>query len=187
MKVLVAVQRYGPEVAGGAEAHAREYALRLAARGHAVEVLTSCARDETTWSDHFAAGSDVVEDILVHRLPVRRPRDPARFGSLAAAAEGRRGTPYWLQAEWMRQQGPWMPELAGWMADRSHSFDVAVFIGGSYWLAWSGLGRCEPQASSSRSLTTTGLRGWLSTRVYTGAPTRSASRPRRRPSWCSRW
>ena len=44
MRVLYVVQRYGEEIAGGAEQHTRAFAERLAGRGHNVTVLTTCAQ-----------------------------------------------------------------------------------------------------------------------------------------------
>ena len=49
MKLAVVVQRYGADINGGAEQHARYVAERLA-RHHQVEVLTTRARDYVTLS-----------------------------------------------------------------------------------------------------------------------------------------
>ena len=43
MRVLYVVQRYGEEIAGGAEQHVRAFAERLVERDHRVTVLTTCA------------------------------------------------------------------------------------------------------------------------------------------------
>ena len=50
-RLAIVVHRYGEEVGGGAEAHAREMAIRLAAEVD-VTVLTTCALDYRTWADH---------------------------------------------------------------------------------------------------------------------------------------
>jgi hypothetical protein len=47
VKLAVVVQRYGADINGGAEQHARYVAERLA-RHHEVEVLTTSARDYVT-------------------------------------------------------------------------------------------------------------------------------------------
>ncbi|MEM7276338.1 MAG: glycosyltransferase family 4 protein [Actinomycetota bacterium] len=70
--------RFGPGVIGGAEAVLAEAATGLAARGHHVEILTTCARDHYTWANEFPAG--VVEvpatddpagpGVVVRRFPV---------------------------------------------------------------------------------------------------------------------
>ena len=54
MRILYVVQRYGPQVLGGSETAARLFAERLVARGHSVEVLTSCARDYVDWAPRGA-------------------------------------------------------------------------------------------------------------------------------------
>lgn len=74
--------RFGPGVIGGAEAVLAEAATGLAARGHHVEILTTCARDHYTWANEFPAGvvevpvDDLGEDteaapnVVVRRFPV---------------------------------------------------------------------------------------------------------------------
>ena len=61
MKLAVVVQRYGADINGGAELHARYVAEHLA-RHAQVTVLTTCARDYVTWRDEYSAGLDAVKD-----------------------------------------------------------------------------------------------------------------------------
>src|SRR5439155_10417933 len=82
MRLLFVVQRYGHEVAGGAELHCRQFATILAERGHDVEALTSCATSYVDWANFYPAGSAEVDGVLVHRLPVPVPRDDRVFGPL---------------------------------------------------------------------------------------------------------
>ena len=88
MRILYVVQRYGEEVAGGAETHCRHFAEQLAARNHHIEVITSCAIDYQTWADHYGAGSFVHNDVTIHRLPVRHTRDLPRFRDLYGRLAG---------------------------------------------------------------------------------------------------
>ena len=67
MKLAVVVQRYGADLNGGAELHARYIAERLS-RHADVEVLTTCARDYITWRNELPAGTDSVNGLLVKRL-----------------------------------------------------------------------------------------------------------------------
>ena len=57
MRLAVIVQRYGADLNGGAELHARYIAERLS-RHAEVEVLTTCARDYVSWRNEFPPGSD---------------------------------------------------------------------------------------------------------------------------------
>jgi len=75
MKLAIVVPRYGPGIVGGAEMLCRDYALRLHAAGHSVEVLTTCARDHFTWRNELPAGLHVVEGVPVRRFPVTVAKD----------------------------------------------------------------------------------------------------------------
>ena len=75
MKLAIVVPRYGPGVVGGAETLCRDYALRLRAAGHDVEVLTTCARDHFTWRNELPAGATVLEGVPVRRFPVTVAKD----------------------------------------------------------------------------------------------------------------
>lgn len=108
MRILYVVQRYGREVAGGAEAHAAMFATRLAARGHQVSVLTSCARDYDTWADDYPPGTTTIDGVEVTRLSTPRPRDPTRFSALSQRVLPRpdRTVPAVVESAWMYEQGP---------------------------------------------------------------------------------
>ena len=79
MKVAIVVQRYGADINGGAEQHARYVAEHLAKHVQ-VEVLTTCAhRDYITWQNELPAGhARSVHGIPVHRFPVARRARPDR-------------------------------------------------------------------------------------------------------------
>ena len=49
--ILIVVQRFGDEVLGGSEGHARVVASRLA-RSHRVEIATTTAADYWTWAPY---------------------------------------------------------------------------------------------------------------------------------------
>ena len=79
MKLAIAVQRYGADINGGAELHARYIAERLG-RHADVEVVTTCAKDYVTWRNERPAGVERVNGIAVRRFPVTHERDPHAFG-----------------------------------------------------------------------------------------------------------
>jgi hypothetical protein len=56
VKLAVVVQRYGADISGGAELHAR-YVAEMLARRHRVEVLTTCPTT-TSWKAHYAEGTE---------------------------------------------------------------------------------------------------------------------------------
>ena len=128
MRILFVVQRYGVEVAGGAEVLCREVAERMAARGHESVVLTSCARDYDTWEDHYPEGVAEARGVEIVRLPVVRTRDPARFSALSQrVADPLRRNPV-VEAAWMHEQGPILRGFGGELRRRSRDVDVVVFF-----------------------------------------------------------
>lgn len=109
MRVAFVVQRFGEEVAGGAEALCRATAHALAARGDAVEVYTTTARDYLTWAPHYPAGTSRDGPVVVHRFPADPP-DPSRSADLTRAlALG--GGDAAAEDAWARAQGPVAPGM----------------------------------------------------------------------------
>ena len=140
MRLLFVVQRYGTEVAGGAEAACREVATRLAGRGHEVHALTSCAQIYVDWANAYPEGEVELGGVTVHRLPVNRPREDRFFGPMnGRAAHGHKPVPLYLQAEWMRMQGPELPGLEPWLNERAAGFDAVIFFTYLYYTTWAGL------------------------------------------------
>ena len=88
MKIAIVVQRYGTEINGGAELHARYVAERLS-RHATVEVLTTCAKDYLTWKNEWPSGEETVNGIRVRRFPVTRPRNTDDFGRRSALSEAK--------------------------------------------------------------------------------------------------
>ena len=123
MRVTFVVQRYGEEVAGGAEALARSTAEALAARGTEVSVLTTTARDYLRWAPAYPAGPGEVNGIPVRRfdaLPARPEEAAARARRLALAPGDSADEDAWALA-----QGPVCPDLLAALV--AGEADVAVF------------------------------------------------------------
>ncbi|MCA1815116.1 MAG: glycosyltransferase [Acidobacteria bacterium] len=80
MRVAFVTPWFGAGLLGGAERHVFQLAARLAARGHEVEALTTCARSfSDDWSEDFYPPGVTREDgFTVRRFPVD-PRDARRF------------------------------------------------------------------------------------------------------------
>jgi glycosyltransferase involved in cell wall biosynthesis len=86
LKLAIVIPWFGRELKGGAEQHAWQVAARLARRGHAVEVLTTCCRShQDDWStNHLSAGVfREPEGFSVRRFAVD-PRQKAAFDAVNA-------------------------------------------------------------------------------------------------------
>lgn len=124
MRVCIVVQRYGPEVAGGAEALCRRVALELAAAGDEVVVHTTTARDYLTWAPHYTAGVGADGAVRVVRHDVLPP-DPARAADLVRHLTLHPGDPA-LEHEWALAQGPVAPGLLAALREERDRHDVVV-------------------------------------------------------------
>jgi glycosyltransferase involved in cell wall biosynthesis len=143
MRVLYVVQRYGEDIAGGAEQHARAFAERMVERDHRVTVLTTCARSYVNWSNAYPRGWSSANGVSVYRARVAADRNPhlfGRFNSRLSNAPSVR--PLALQREWMQMQGPYAPDVPRWLRRHAPTYDVVVFITYLYWLTWAGLREC---------------------------------------------
>ena len=116
VKLACVVQRYGAEVTGGAEAHCRAVAERLA-ETHDVTVLTSCAKDYLTWRNAYPPGESRLGPVTVLRFPVTSPRHLHRFADLSHEVFGRRSTTE-QQHAWFEENGPTVPALLDHLRDR---------------------------------------------------------------------
>ncbi|MGH9002792.1 MAG: glycosyltransferase family 4 protein, partial [Acidimicrobiia bacterium] len=140
MRLLFVVQRYGREVAGGAELLCREFATRLAGRGHDVEVLTSRALNYVDWADAYPAGTEELDGVTVRRFSVSAPRHDHAFNLLnARTVWGSRPVPLHLQEQWMLSSGPHLPGLTPWLAEHAGGFAAAAFFSYLYYPTWAGL------------------------------------------------
>lgn len=140
MKLLYVVQAYGPDVFGGAESHCRMMATRMAARGHDVHVVTSCAVSYYDWANHYEPGSSEFEGVTIHRLPVSGPRNHELFGPLSARVlSGYKPVPLFIQERWIDTQGPHMPELPQWIWDHALDYDAVIFFTYLYYPTVRGL------------------------------------------------
>jgi glycosyltransferase involved in cell wall biosynthesis len=137
VKLAIVVQRYGADISGGAELHARYIAERLA-RYADVEVLTTCAKDYVSWQNDLPAGNDTVNGIIVRRFPVTRPRDANDFGRRSAAVFEKTHS-IADELKWLESEGPCSPALVRHIRNTRGDFDFFVFFSYRYYHAWHGV------------------------------------------------
>ena len=137
MKIAIVVQRYGADINGGAELHARYIAEHLSKHVQ-VEVLTTCATDYITWRNALAPGEEVVNGVPVRRFPVTRERDPEDFGRHSAhvfqSVHSMRDELAWLDAE-----GPTSAALIDYIRTQESAFDFFIFFSFRYYHVYHGV------------------------------------------------
>jgi glycosyltransferase involved in cell wall biosynthesis len=126
MRIAFVVQRYGTEILGGSEYHCRLVAEHLADR-HQVDVLTTCAREYTTWKNEYPEGADRIRGVTVRRFANAKTRDLEAFNKYSDwifhHAHTRQD-----EMEWLKQQGPWAPGLIDYLERHHQHYDVLIFF-----------------------------------------------------------
>lgn len=132
-KLGFVVQRYGVEIAGGAEYHCRLIAELL--KDHAeVDVFTTCALDYVEWKNHYPEGEAILNGVRVVRFPVARERDILRFAAVSEAIQSPRHTAA-DEEGWMDEQGPFSPALRDHVRQAADAgrYDALIFFSYRYW------------------------------------------------------
>ena len=135
-RVGIVVQRYGPEITGGAEAHAAQVVARLRPSWD-VRVLTSCATDHLTWANALPAGETRVDGVPVLRFANPRPRPMRELNALSRRVFGH-SLDRDEEEAWMALQGPLLPGLWRHLEERGGEYDGFVAFTSLYVsTAWS--------------------------------------------------
>ncbi len=112
-KIGIVTPRYGVDVAGGAESGIRGWAEQLAARGYAVEVLTTTTIDMASWGDHTSPGVEYLNGVTIRRFRTSTV-DDRPFHALRLKVD--------------RGERPRFSEEERFMEDNLRSIDLERFI-----------------------------------------------------------
>lgn len=143
-KIAIVVQRYGMEINGGAEYHAKLIAERMAAYFD-IEVFTTSALDYITWESHFSPGMDRIEGIRVNRFHVHQTRNPERFGKIQKYIFENEHS---IEEEmnWLEEEGPMVPDLISELEKRENEFDYFIFFSYRYYHSFHGIRRFKEKS-----------------------------------------
>lgn len=144
MRFAFVTPRYGAEIGSGAEHACRLLAEQVCER-HDVDVLTTCARNPSTWKNDYPEGSDRVRGVLVRRFAVSAGSEAstlAEFGArLADPAHGRAE-----ELDWVRRLGPVCPGLVDHITRQLRSYDAVLFFSLFHWTTVHGLAAASDKA-----------------------------------------
>ena len=142
--VAFVIQRFGETVAGGAEAHCRRIALKLAEH-RPVEVWTTTAQDYRSWRNQFPEGIEIDCPLRVMRFKVDRPRAAdfdARTARLLAQAEPSLSD----QLSWLVDQGPQSDGLLDHIRKHAGDSRAVIFYTYLYWPTYHGVAAAPDKA-----------------------------------------
>ena len=148
LKIAIVVQRYGLEVNGGAEYHARILTEKLSDQ-YKIEVLTTTALDYYAWKNHYPAGEEDINGIKVRRFPTVNKR--TRKYRIAKRAVFKRKKYFGILKKmglfdffdrkfqitkakpkeienWIAGQGPYCPKLIEYIKSNTDRYDAFIFF-----------------------------------------------------------
>ncbi len=162
MKVAIVVQRYGADINGGAEQHARYIAEHLGQHVQ-VEVLTTCAhRDYISWKNELPAGREIVNGIPVHRFRNAVERDPVAFARWSDRVFTQKHS-ISDELAWLDAEGPTSPDLIAHIRAHEADYDFFIFFSFRYHHSFHG---CRAVASKAILVPTAERDGALGLGIY---------------------
>ena len=125
------------EVNGGAELLTRQLAERMTG-SYDVHVFTSKAVDYMTWADEYDKDEEELNGVTVHRFSVAKQRVQEEFdainGRFLSAGLGPEE-----ETEWLKAQGPYVPDLIDAIRDNKDEYDVFLFCTYLYYTTVMGI------------------------------------------------
>ncbi len=144
-KIALVNQRYGMEVNGGSEYYTKLIAERLS-RVYQVEVLTSKALSYEKWADYYTDNVETINNVTVRRFGVKHERRDLLMKILTRLITKLHMNFEWLCDIWVRQQGPYVPELIQYIGEHKNEYDAFVFVTYLYYPTVVGLKEVKEKA-----------------------------------------
>lgn len=147
-KIAIIIQRYGLEVNGGAEYHARILAEQLA-KIYKINILTTTALDYHTWKNYYSPGEADINNIPVFRFSTKffKPKQRRRIRRIITQKRKYFKILRFLGLfdffdkyfniseitqkdidKWLALQGPYCPDLIDFIKENQHQYDAFIFF-----------------------------------------------------------
>ncbi|HEX5124943.1 MAG TPA: glycosyltransferase family 4 protein, partial [Rhodanobacteraceae bacterium] len=135
-RIAIVAQRWAPEMVGGSEALAWQYA-ELLSEDFEVDLLTSTALDYITWENALPEGAERIGGVTVRRFATAFTRGEyfftldrkVRADWATTGTTSERAARFWttaLQEEVVKFQGPWCPGLLAHLDANADAYKAIV-------------------------------------------------------------
>ena len=143
-KIAIVVMRYGEDIVGGSEYHARMIAEHLK-KFHQVEVLTTCAKNYHTWANEYTENTEIINGIRVLRFKNEKIRD---VNKVIALEEKIFHASHMKEDEidWINENGPYCPGLIQYIADNYTEYQLFIFFTFRYYTSYFGIRAAKDKA-----------------------------------------
>ncbi len=147
-RVAIVVQRYGLEVNGGAEYHARILAEKLKEK-YEIEIITTTALEYQDWANHYPEGQTFINGIKVLRFPtIKRHHKKYKiyrriilkktkfqkalkfFGLFNLIDKNTKlfEPTHKECVKWLEHQGPFCPEMMTFIEEKKDNYHAFIFF-----------------------------------------------------------
>lgn len=144
-KIALVNQRYGLEVNGGSEYYTRLIAEKLA-KDYQVEVFTSKALSYEKWANYYIDDLETINGVTVRRFEVKHERRNLLMKILTRMITKLHLNFEWLCDIWVRQQGPYVPDLIQYIKEHKNEYDAFIFVTYLYYPTVAGLQEVKEKA-----------------------------------------
>ena len=131
--IAIVIPRFLPEIAGGAEKLALDYALIL--KDHFdVEIFTSCAKDYISWKNELPEGRHEWNGIIINRFKVEKTRDMVSMNAvLNSILKQGKSVSALDEEKFIVEQGPFSPSMVDGFLRAEHKFQLVLLVGYLYY------------------------------------------------------
>ncbi len=142
-KIALVSPIFSPDISGGAEKHALNFAELLASE-YELEILTTKALDYITWKNVIRNDEEFIENSLVRRFTVKQSRNIKSFNRFhAKLIQKLPNISDEEMSEWLMMQGPYCPELINFIKENEKSYDVFIFMTYLYYTTIYGIDKIK--------------------------------------------
>jgi len=137
IRLAFVIQRYGEMITGGAEQLCRHIVEHLTDH-YDIDVLTTTARDYTSWRNYYVAGCERVGRLRIRRFSVDAESNRHRFRwqtrILFRLPHSDR-----QEVRWIESQGPYCPSMIEYIRKHHNYYNLFIFFSYRYYPSFFGI------------------------------------------------
>ena len=144
MKIAIVVMRYGEDIVGGAEYHARMIAEHLK-QYYQIDILTTCAKSYHTWANEYPEKIETLNGIRVLRFKNSKIRDVNKVVAIEEKIFYNHHTKN-DELDWINENGPKSPGLIQYIRDHYDDYHIFIFFTFRYYTSYFGIQAAKEKA-----------------------------------------
>ena len=137
MKIAIVVMRYGEDIVGGAEYHARMIAEHLK-QFYDIDILTTCAKSYHTWTNDYPEKIETQDNIRILRFKNSKIRDVNKVLAIEEKIFYNHHTKN-DELDWINENGPKCPGLIQYIKDHYNEYQNFIFFTFRYYTSYFGI------------------------------------------------